>query len=70
MEGITLSVPLSRYKRFRKQNPYMRLGQEFYNFMDFHKVVSEPNKSFCDKLYIVDDAKATKMIESIVDHNN
>lgn len=70
MEGITLTVSLSQYKRFRKQNPYMRLGQEFYNFMNFHKIVAEPNKSFCDKLYVADDAKATKMIQSIIDYNN
>lgn len=69
-EKVTLSVPISRYKNFNKKNPYMRLGQEFYNFMSFHKVVSEPNKAFCDKLYVADDAKANEMIQSIIDHHN
>lgn len=67
---VTLTIPVSRYKRFVKKNEFMRFGQEFYNYMDLHKIVSEPNKSFCDKLYVADDAKAHKMIQSILDHNS
>lgn len=46
----------------------LRLGQAFHNHFKLEKITNEEDKVFCDMLYNVDDGKACKMIESIMDH--
>jgi hypothetical protein len=68
---VSLSIPLSRYREFRKQyiqQNGLRFGQAFYNYMELHKVTSE--KEFCDTLFNASDVIAVSMIEGIVDYRN
>jgi len=65
--NVSLVIPKSTFDQFRKSNPNLRWGQEFYTFMQLHKVKSE--RVFFDRLYNEQsDEVAKKMVLSIVDH--
>lgn len=53
---------------FRKQNPDLRYGQEFHQFMQLNKIENTADKEFCDRLYQADDEKAIAMIRERIDH--
>ena len=65
-----LSIPATRVKAFRKTLNGLRWGQEFYGFMELHKLTSPAAKAWCDKLYNADDETAKKMVASVTDHAN
>lgn len=47
----TLTIPLSRLEAFRRTHLGKRWGQEFYDYMQFHKVTNPENKAFVERLY-------------------
>jgi len=53
---------------FRKQNPDLRYGQEFHQFMQLDKIENPADKEFCDRLYEADGEKAIAMIRERIDH--
>lgn len=53
---------------FRKQNPDLRYGQEFHQFMQLNKIENTADKEFCDRLYQADGEKAIAMIRERIDH--
>lgn len=66
------TIPLSRYAGFKKgSNDKRRLGQLFYEYMQFEKVTAPFDKFWCDQLYnMPSDITARQMILSIIDKNN
>lgn len=52
---------------FRKQNPHLRYGQEFHQFMRLDMIENPADKEFCDKLYEADGEKAIAMIRERTD---
>lgn len=63
-------IPHERYVSFLKEyesSPRtQRLGQAFYDYMSMQRMTQD--KSFCDRLYTVDDCEARAMIVSILDY--
>jgi hypothetical protein len=47
----------------------MRLGQCFFNFIQGHKVYSEPNREILERLYQMDGEEARQVIESLIDYS-
>lgn len=66
-QDVTFVIPYSRYREFKRVNPGMRWGQEFYNFMHFEKITSSVNKAWCDRLYQADYSQAHAMVNSVLD---
>lgn len=66
------TIPLSRYTGFKKKpNEQRRLGQLFYEYMEFDKVTAPFDRFWCDQLYnIQSDVTARQMIMSIIDKDN
>lgn len=69
-EGVTLTIPESRLKAFRKAEDDQRWGQAFYDYMELHKITEPVNKAWCDKLYCAGFIDARKMVHSVLDRNN
>lgn len=63
-------IPKSRYDEFERLwagkyfSPYLRYGQAFYNFMDFHKT-QDPE---VEDIYNADYPTVKKWIEARLDH--
>lgn len=69
--AINISIPMSRYKQFgRIPANGQRFGQQFYDFMELHKVQDPDNKVWCDALYQASDHVARQMVLASVDQNN
>ncbi len=63
-----LLFPKSKVDQFKHRNKALRYGQAFYQFMKLEKC--DQDKSFCDRLYEVDEERAKQMIASRTDYNN
>ena len=67
-----LRIPRSTFLQFKKEYKNMdkslRFGQAFHQWFKLEKITSDQNKAWADKLYVVNAAQATKMIESILDY--
>lgn len=69
--AISITIPLSRWKQFgRVQANGQRMGQQFYEFMQLHKITDADNKVWCDTLYNASDKAARQMILASVDQTN
>lgn len=56
-----LTFSQSMVNSFRRSNPHLRWGQEFYDFMKLDK--TNTDREFCDKLYNeADDERAKNMV--------
>jgi hypothetical protein len=49
---------------------YLRIGQDFYNYFNLHKMKNEENAWFCDRLHAADGHQAVNLIASIIDYQN
>jgi hypothetical protein len=69
----TLKIPLSCLMAFEVSGydtKYLRWGQAFHQFLELNKITSEPNKTWCDKLYNADYAAALSMVYLVLDWEN
>lgn len=68
---MAMSIPKSRLDRFVYDRDLgTRWGQQFYDYMELHKVTDPFNKVWCDKLYEVRDQLARQMVLNSLDHQN
>ncbi len=71
---VTIEFPKTRFDAFCQEikTPNgQRLGQRFYDYMELHKVTSQANKVWADRLYnISNDEAALFMIRCRLDHNS
>lgn len=67
---MALSIPISCFRRFEKKDNGQRWGQQFYEYMELHKVTSPFDKVWCDALYNASDVTARQMVLNAIDHGN
>ena len=68
--AITITIPRSRYNQFQRVPNAQRWGQQFYEFMELHKVTDPDNKIWCDLLYNASDRTARQMVLASLDHSS
>ena len=67
---MSIVIPLSRWKQFgRIPANGQRMGQQFYDFMELHKITNADDRVWCDGLYNASDKAARQMILASVDQN-
>ena len=68
-----MTIPLSCLMAFEVSGydtTNLRWGQAFHQFLELNKVTSEPNKTWCDKLYNADKIAALSMVYLALDLQN
>ena len=66
-----MSIPASAYYRFVYDKTLgTRWGQQFYEFMELHKITNPFDKVWCDKMYEVGTHMGRQMVLSSLDRNN
>lgn len=64
----TITFPRSRVDQFRHNDPTLRWGQAFHQYMKLHKCKTD--KMFCDRLYNASDELAKKLVHERIDESN
>lgn len=68
---MAMTIPKSRFNQFQyKRELGTRWGQQFYEFMELHKVTDPFDKLWCDKLYEANHILGRQMVLIALDHNN
>ena len=68
---MAMTIPMSRYYRFvYDKTKGTRWGQQFYEFMDLHKVTNPFDKAWCDGMYNASTHIGRQMVLANIDREN